>query len=365
MRRSISAWAVVAAVLAGGCKKDPIPVLDPDESAGGDFGRAALLEAVDRFRAHPTSAKAYLRLARDIDALRPRFDEHTAQIADRMLTFLAIGPLEANANRDADERIEALAATVWPTVLGPKPKKGEGGHAYLERICAGDLAAECKFVVPEMWGLQLGARVWRRFRERAQDSFAYCRVCQEDDSYRRALARYNETGFAIESEAAKRKGDGHPSHWPKVDAMAERWKDVLTLEIGGGGELRLSGKEVPANRWREVLGQREKGTGAVGLYVRPNSSVGLLRNFVRDLGAIGYREVRLQVRAPAYPYTLGYYRLAPPPARGALDVGVRSTDTVQVAALAMEHALRDSGESGALLDIFARPREAWRGRAQR
>lgn len=356
MLRSISivlGSAAALAALAPGCQKEPIPILDPHESEGGDFGRAALFEAIETFRAEPTSPEAYRRLAAKIDELRPRFDDHIEEIADRMLSFLAIGPLEAYANRDPEERIEALAATVWPTALGPEPEPAESGHAYLERICGGELAGECKFLVPEMRALQLGARVWRRFRQRAQEAHAYCKRCQEDESYRRTLARYDETGFDIESEAAERKGDGHPSRWPRVDAMAQPWEDILTLEVGEGGTLRLSGKEVEAKRWREVLSRRHQDSSAVGLHLRPGTSARTLRDFVRDLGRLGYREIRLQVRAPEYPYELGYYRLATPGAlRGAVDIDVRDTDTVQVVSLAMEHRLRDAGRGDRLLDIF-------------
>jgi hypothetical protein len=350
--RRLCVVAAAAAMAVAGCGKEPIPVLDPVESAGGDFGRGEVLAAVETFRATPTSPRAYALLAEKIAALRPTMDEQTGALADRLLTFLALGPLEAHNNRPPEERVEMLAATVWPFALGPAPLPDEGGHAYLERICAGELAGECKYMVPEMWPLLMGAKVWRRFRLRAQEAYAYCRPCQNDDSYRRALARFDEIGFPLESEAAERNGDGHPRQWPRSEGDARAWEDgVVTIEVDGSGTLRISNREVPAKEWRDVLARRHR-DNAVGIYLRPGASVALLRDFVGDLGGLGYGIARLQVRDPAFPYRLGYLPLATRRgARGATRVPVRSTDTIQVAVLAIEDRV---GELGAteLIDLW-------------
>lgn len=324
-------------VAAAGCGKDPIKVLDPETTAGGDFGRAELLAAVDEFRETPTSPLAYAELRGAVDRLQPIFDESNKQLARRLLAFLALGPLEANVERPDAEQIEILGATVWPTVLGPAPREGEGGRAYLDRVCAEELAGECRYIVPEMRYVLIGAKVWRRFRQRAQEAYAACLPCQNDESYRAALRRFDELSFPLESEAATRKGAGHPRAWPRAGAAAMDWQPITTIEVGGSGELRLSGKSVAANKWRDTLERRHRDSDAVGLYLRPSASVALARDFVRDLAALGYREIRLQVRDSEYPYDLHYYPIAA--GREGAGVGLRSTDTVQVAVLAMERAV--------------------------
>lgn len=329
--------ALAAGVLAG-CGKEPIEVLDPETSEGGDFGRAELLAVIDTFRETPTSAEAYARLRAAVDALEPKFDQSNQALADRLLAFLALGPLEANAQLPPAERIEVLAATVWPTVLGPAPKKGEGGRAYLDRVCGDELAGECRYMVPEMRPLLLGAKVWRRFRHRAQESYAACLACQGDETYRAALRRFEELSFPIESAAAERDGDGHPRAWPRAGAAAQPWAALNTIEVDGAGLLRLSGKTIPAKKWRETLADRKRTGDSVGLYLRPGASVALLRDFVGDLARIGYRTVHLQVRETSYPYELRYYPIGAGRGRGA-GVGLRATDTIQVAVLAFDQAL--------------------------
>jgi hypothetical protein len=332
---------VIAALLAAltACGKDRIKVLDPETTEGGDFGRAALLEAVDKFRETPTSPEAYRALARRAGELEETaFDESNEELADRLMAFLALGPMEATYDRPGSEQVEILGATVWPTVLGPAPKEGEGGRAYLDRVCADELAGECKYIAPEMRGLFMGAKVWRRFRQRAQETFSTCLPCQNDDSYRKALRRYDELSFPLESEAAERKGDGHPGAWPRGGESAKPWSEALTLEVSGSAHMRLDGREVDAKKWRETLSRRHDAE-AIGLYLRPGTSIALARNFISDLASLGYAEIRLQVRAPDYPWELGYYSLAPSPrTRRAAVIGLRGTDTVQVGVLAMEQA---------------------------
>ena len=355
-RPRASRAAVLGALLAAltvntaGCKKDPIKILDPETTEGGDFGRAELLAAARVLSETPTSGEAYSAFADKVAELRPRFDKTTGALADRLLAFLAIGPLSAHNDRPADEQLEMLASTVWPSALGPPAKKGEDGRAYIERICAEELASECTFMVPEYWPLLMGAKVWRRFRFRAQESFAFCRACQADPSYRDVLRRYDDLSFAIETLAAERKGEGHPREWPQTDATAVPWDDTITtLEISRGGSLRLSGREVSGKHWRDRLKAAADGK-VVGLYLRPDLSVARLRDYLKDLGEVGFEVARLQVRLPEYPYELRYYPLATKPRRGA-KLETRSTDTIQVMVLAAKQATTKAGKP-TLLDAF-------------
>src|SRR5690606_39314997 len=113
--------------------------------------------------------EAYLELATKVLALRPGMDKTVAQEAERKLVVLALHPVQAVQAKSRAEQVEALALTVWPTLISdpivadavllkrdPKPmllpRPGEDASAYLQRLCGGPLAGECKQVVPEHQG---------------------------------------------------------------------------------------------------------------------------------------------------------------------------------------------------------------------
>lgn len=350
----VGGWAL------SGCQKEPIQVLDLEASTGGDFGRAELRTAIDKFRNTPTSAKAYRQLASEIDAMRPRLDREHKATADRMLAFLALGPLEANYSLPAKENMEVLAATVWPTVLGVPPEPGEGGMAYLKRVCGGELAGECKFIVPEYWPTLIAANVWRRFRHLARERFTACRECQNDPTFLRALSRFDELATPLETLAATLEEEAHPRNWPRAQPHAEPWpRALVTLAMTGSGALKISGKRVSTSDWRTELRAVAPGS-QIGLYLRPELSVARLRQLLRDLNKLGYTQADLQTRLPTYPYDLRGYSLTTRPTTAALRVKTRDTDTIAVMVLAADQARgqaikknnNNNNTSRSLLSIF-------------
>ncbi len=339
-----------------GCQKEPIQVLDREASTGGDFGGAELRMAIDKFRNNPTSADAYRQLANEIAAMRPRLDREHNTEADRMLAFLALGPLEANYALPPKENMEVLAATVWPTVLGIPSEPGEGGMAYLKRVCKGELAGECKFIVPEYWPTLIAAKTWRRFRHLARERFTACRECQKDPTFLRALSRFDELATPIETLATTIEDEAHPRNWPRAQPHAEPWpNDSVTLAMTGSGSLKISGKSVSTSDWRSQLRAVASGS-AVGLYLRPELSVARLRQLLRDLNKLGYTKADLQTRLPTYPYDLRSYPLATRPTAAAIRVKTRDTDTIAVMVLAADQALsqaiKKNKASHSLLSVF-------------
>ena len=348
--RSVLVVGLALAALASSCRKDPIEIIDPEVSEGGDFGRAELLGAVAKFRETPMSAEAFRAFTDHVEKLRSTFDKESNALADRMIAFLAIGPLSATHDLPPAEQLEQLGSTVWPSALGQAAKEGEDGRAYLERVCAKELAGECRFIVPEYWPLLVGAKVWRRFRFQAQETFAYCRPCQADTTYRDVLRRYDELSFPVETLAAERSGEGHPREWPWAEPTSVAWQeDVVSLEVSRGGALRLSGRKVSGKEWRDRL-KSAADQKSVGLYLRPDLSVARLRDYLKDLGALGFTKAHLQVRLQSYPYELRYYPLATS-RRGGIRLSTRSTDTIQVLVLAANSASKKAG-SGVLLSVF-------------
>ena len=358
-RRSISLLAAVLFVsvaLQAGCKKDPIKVLDLEATHGGDFGKAELRAAIDKFRETPTSGAAYRELAVSIAAMRPRLDQANGRIADRMLAFLAIGPMEAGASLPLDVGMKELGATVWPTALGVDPEPDEASEDYIERVCRTVLAGECKFIVPEYWPTLIAAKVWRRLRNRARDRFTECRRCQGDTSFLNTLRRYNELATPVETNAAKVGSDAHPRQWPRAQASAEPWpENIATLEVARSGSLKINGASVASADWRPELITAVKADGGaaassgmgVGLYVRPDTSVARLRDFLKDLSKLGIQTAHLQVRLPTFPYDLRTYPLATKPQankRGStVAVATRGSDTIQVLVLAADQAAKKVG----------------------
>ena len=50
-------------------------------------------------------------------ALRPAMDHAVGEEAELKLVVLALGPIQSVAGKPIPEQVEALALTVWPTLL--------------------------------------------------------------------------------------------------------------------------------------------------------------------------------------------------------------------------------------------------------
>src|SRR5262249_35546350 len=151
------------AILAlAACSQDKIEVA---KGPTIDYNHAALLSAVDRFVTSGRSPASYGELARTVISLRPGMDKTVAQEAGRRMLVLALPPVQSVQALSMIEQRDALALTVWPTLLTPPieadallvvrdpktpelvPKPGEGPETYIVRLCGGPLADQCKHVV--------------------------------------------------------------------------------------------------------------------------------------------------------------------------------------------------------------------------
>src|SRR5262249_8671564 len=144
-------------------------------------------------RKTPASPEAYAVLASEIERIRPAFNQGVADLAERYLVFLALEPMAAHLDQPLEQQMNALGLTVWPTALHVDPQQGEAVQAYLERACAGPLATDCKYVVPEAWPIVLGAIVWKRMKTRARDAYSSCSVCTADRTYGELLEKYDQS----------------------------------------------------------------------------------------------------------------------------------------------------------------------------
>ncbi len=221
----LAAWA------AAGCQQRKIEVVVQDTDRTGDYGRHALRASVQKFRSAPRSPEAYRAMAVEIDRLRPAFNQDAADEAERNLVFLALGPMAAQLDKPFEEQMNTLALTVWPTALHVAPKKGEAPRAYLERACAGPVAAECKYVVPEYWSLVLTARVWRRLKNRAREAYGQCRPCKQDPTYAALLEEYDQYESRLTRLASDEKGRVERDAWPEAGDNAAEWSGAPVLDL--------------------------------------------------------------------------------------------------------------------------------------
>jgi hypothetical protein len=339
MRAPGSMFLALALALTG-CAEDDISV----SSAGqADYGRGEVMAAVEALSTSDRSPAAYRRMAEAVRAARPHFDEVTAELAERNLVFLAVPPLVAWHGRPLDQQLEALALTVWPTALGVEPKPDEQPREYLERVCRGELALECKNIVPEAYSLALSALVWRRFKERARDIMSDCRPCRQDQAYREALDKLERSATEIEVRAQREADDADPGHWPVGEVHAQPWSDAPLFHVDDDGDATFRGIGVAPGTWRQVLEQDRQGSQVLGVLLEPDDRVSVLRQIVKDARAAGYRELALQVRGPEHPYPLREYRISIDRKRGRRDpaVNTRDVDTIQILVQMLDAALEN------------------------
>ncbi|HTE56348.1 MAG TPA: hypothetical protein VK698_36090 [Kofleriaceae bacterium] len=340
----IAGVLMVAAALAGGCKRNKIEVVASDKDLTGDYGRHALRAAVQKFRATPRSSEAYRALAVEVERLRPSFNQDVADEAERNLVFLALGPLEEQLERPLEEQMRALALTVWPTALHVEPKPGEDVRRYLERACAGPLAAECKYIVPEYWPLMLSHSVWRRLKDRSRVAYSACRPCAQEPSYAALLEQFDQHLSALDRRAHAEEGQAARDAWPEAGENAREWSGAPTIDLVPDPPL-LAGQPIESD-WRVQVRNLRKSLpppgDVLGVHLKPRAEVRQLRDVLRAAAAAGYREVALQARRREYPYQLVEYRLA---ARGAMGrpVDARDPDNIQFLVRGLDAAAERTG----------------------
>jgi hypothetical protein len=329
--------------ITAACKQKRIAVANQSDDTTGEYGKTALEAAVAAFREDPTSTASYRAFVVEVNRLASAFNQPVADTAERHLAFLALEPMAAQFDKPPAEQLEALALTVWPTAFHVEPKAGESARAYLERVCAGPMATECKYIVPEEWPVVLSAMVWRRMKMRARESYSACRLCKQDKSYPAMLEKFDQFDNRVQAERAKVGDRADRDAWPEAgDAMAP-WTAPPLLDLVAD-PFEFVGEEFDGD-WQDRIRARPKGAEVLGLHVRPRTEVRHVRAVLRGAARAGYRAVALQVRSRTYPYPLGEYRLATGRQRGRLEtVDIRDVDTVQILTRALDAAAARAGK---------------------
>jgi hypothetical protein len=344
--RPLAVLMLSAAVAAatGGCRQKRIAVADQSSDTTGDYGRLELEKAVAAFQKQPTSPQAYRIIALEVQRLDPVFNQQVRDIAERHLAFLALEPMAAQIDVPPERQIEALALTVWPTAFNVEPNAGETARAYLERVCSGPLATECKYIVPERWATVLSAMVWRRMKMRAREAYSQCRLCKQDNTYPAMLEKFDQHDNRTQAARAKLGDRADRDAWPEAGSKMTAWSGAPLLDLVAD-PFEWTGEEFDGD-WQDRIKSRPKGADVLGLHVRPRTEVRHVRAVVAAAARAGYRTVALQVRSRTYPYALGEYRIAAGRAgragRGE-SVDIRDVDTVQILARALDAAAGRAG----------------------
>jgi hypothetical protein len=331
----------VLVLVAPACQRKRIEVVSHGEDATGDYGQVDLDAAVQAFRQRPASPEAYRELAVKVEALRPQFNQGVADQAERHLVFLALGPMAGLLDTPLPEQMDRLALTVWPTALEVEPEEGESVRGYLERVCAGPLAGECKHVVPERWPVVLSALVWDRFKVRARAAYSGCRRCGQDPSFEQLLGQYDRHQTRMRTARAQEGDRVERSAWPDAGDHAAEWSGATVLDLVA--DPRRFAGEVIDGDWGDRIRMRPGAAAVLGVHMRPRTEVRHVRAVVEAAARAGYSAVALQARERAYPYALREYRIATSRGGRGQLVQARDVDTVQILVRGLDAAAARAG----------------------
>jgi len=353
--------ALVASILLAACGQDAIGV--KPGSSSEDYHRAELTAAVNDFVSAGRTPAAYAELAHTVVALRPGMDKSVAEDAELRLVVLAIEPIKSVQAKPIAEQIDALALTVFPTLLAPAieadelnrvrdpkapelvPKPGESASAYLERMCGGVLAIDCKRVVPEDQGLVVEALGIRRATERARNAVGDCLSCSSDPGWHQAVLAWEELDRSAVStiDDVERRAD--PANWPIAGAASEEDPGLPEAEFTRQGELVIAGHKYGPNQQRiDVLRDLRGSSDVIALHMRPDTTLAEARAILDDARKAGCVRVALIAREGTYPWHRRSYWIAE---GTGLRANLRPTDSVQL----LVHAIDEVAGPGTVARV--------------
>lgn len=348
---TVARLATFAALLAASaaCGQERV---DVRSSETADYNHKELGAAVDTFVARGRTTQAYGDLASTVLALRPGMDHTVAAEAELKLLVLALGPIESVQSKPMAEQVEALALTVWPTLIAPAieadqvlikrdpnaaqlaPKPGEDAKAYLERLCGGPLAGECKQVVPEYHGAAISALAMHRATERVRNAVSDCLSCNTDPGWHEAVRQWEslDQASAVTIHDVERRAD--PDNWPIAGNAAQGASDIADVtslwreaEINSIGEVVIGGQRYAATARIEALRDLRGDSETITLHLRPDLSLAQVKGILADARKSGASKVAVVARAPQYPWERRIYWLSE---SGTTRAGLRPTDSLQL-----------------------------------
>jgi len=341
--RTRSLYAIVALALAtGACSQEEIGVHKGDSA---DYNHASLVTAVDKFVAAGRTPDAYADLAHTVADLRPGMDRTVAAEAELKLVVLALGPVQAVAAKPIDDQVEALALTVWPTLLAPRiesdelvtvrdpnaalliPRAGETPAGYLERLCGGPLASDCKQVVPELQGQIVAAVATRRATERVRNAVSDCVMCSAEPGWHEAVRAWEAIDRLASAAVADTQRRGDPDNWPIAGGAAEVDPKLPEAEIDTAGAVVIGGQKYGSMQRVDALKDLRGDGTAIALHLRPELSLAQVRGLLGDAKRAGATRIAVIARNPSYPWERRAYWIAED---AGPHTGLRPTDSLQL-----------------------------------
>jgi len=339
-RKSI--WLVALCAWAA-CGQEGIEVHDKGTT---DYNESALHKAIDGFVAAGRTASAYATLAATVRGLRPGMDKSVAEQAELKMVVLALGPIKQLHDRPILEQVEALATTVWPTLLAPRieadailqtrdakashlvPKPDEQPRAYLERLCGSVLAGDCKHVVPERQGSVVDALVIHRATERVRNAIADCMLCGTEPGWREAVVGWEALDLEANTWLPEVTHKADPSNWPIAGAASDDDPGLPEAEFTARGELLVDAHSYGPNTQRiDILKELRGKDTVIALHIHPEMTLDQTRSILIDARKAGCTRVAIVAREGVYPWRRRVYWVAD---GTGLRANLRASDTIQL-----------------------------------
>ena len=347
---------VAASVLLAACGTEPIEVTTKNVA---DYNRGAMVTAVDKFVQDGRSPEAYRDLAAKAIELRGGMDRAVAEEAELKMLVLALAPVQAVSAKPMAEQVEELALTVWPTLLGQEleadkvlinrdprwlaysPTQGEVARDYLQRLCGGVLAGECKQVVPEYQGAAISAYAVRRATERVRNAISNCVTCDSDPGWKEAVRAWESLDRLGSSTIHEIERKSSPDNWPIAGSAAQAGSELpdataiwREAEINATGEVVVGGQRYGAAQRIDALRDLRGDSATITLHLRPELSLAQVKGILSDAKKSGATKIAVVARAPHYPWERKVYWLSD---AGAMRANLRPTDSLQLLLHTVDH----------------------------
>jgi hypothetical protein len=347
MSRGVVALALfsvvgVMSIAVGGCGEDRIEIRQSENS---DYNHAPMLLAVDKFVAGGRTPVAYGALAQTAFSLRAGMDRSVARETELKLMVLALTPVESVHAKPMADQVDALALTVWPTLLAPDfeadellfkrdpnavawmPKQGEDARGYLIRLCGGPLASDCKQVVPELQGQVVAAIATRRATERVRNAVSDCVMCGADQGWHEAVRAWEALDRMANASVIEAQRRADPDNWPTAGEAAQIDPSLPEAEINDTGEIVIGGQHYASGQRISALRDLRGDSAALALHLRPDMSLAQVRALLGDVRKSGANRVAVVARADRYPWERRVYWIAD---GSGTSTGLRPTDSLQL-----------------------------------
>ena len=352
----VGRWFVIALTVLAACGQDRIDVRPGGDT---DYNHHALQQAVDQFVTAGRTPAAFRELSKRVLDLRSGMDRTVAHEAELRLVVLALGPVQAVQAKPMAEQTDALALTVWPTLLAPEieadevtikrdaaaaklyPLGGEDAQAYLQRICGGPLAGDCKQLVPEYQGAAISALATRKAMERVRNAVTECVMCAAEPGWHDAVLAWEGLDRQAHGWLADVEHHGAPENWPIAGTAAENgaelpdptalWREA---EVNALGEVVVGGQRYLGDQRITALRELRADAKTITLHLRPELTLAQVKGILADAAKSGASKVAIVARQPEYPWERRIYWLS---LQGSTRLGLRPTDSLQLLLHTLDH----------------------------